>query len=133
MIDRNWEQWTICEVPRVEMWAKDYDPNCQGCRTEYDTEREYMSNHTCVDPDRCRPFVPQPFDPHFTVVPVTGSGVHLLTLPQLPPDRWDMEREAKRTRHMLAAFGVQASPFEVQSIARSPVAPKRRSKKAVSR
>jgi len=133
MIDRQWEQWTMREVPRVEMASFDYDPNCQGCRTEYDTEREYMSTHTCVDPDRRRPFVPQPFDPHYTVV----HGTHLLTLPQLPPHEWEVEHEAKRTRHMLAMFGVKASPSEVRSITRSlvNVTPKkpRRSKKEVSR
>ena len=118
MIEREWEQWAVHEVPRVEMWAKDYDPNCKGCRTEYDTEREYMSKHTCVDPDRRRPFVPQPFDPHFTVVP----GTHLLTLPQLPPDKWDLEREAKRQRN----------PFVYPPVNVTPKKP-RRSKKVVSR
>ena len=48
-----------------------------------------------------------------------------------------VEHEAKRTRHMLAMFGVKASPSEVRSITRSPVnvTPKkpRRSKKEVSR
>lgn len=108
MIDRDWEQWAKQEVPRVEMWAHDYDPNCRGCRTEYHTEREYMSMHSCTNPDKSRPFVPQPFEPRFTVVPGTSLSVRILTLPQLPPSPWDLEREAKRTRNPFVNPPVQS-------------------------